>query len=122
MFDGLLSGWLVENGLSSSSWLIRGVSLILAAGTTYIIYKALTRPTDETEFLVVSTDQRSEKKSAVLTVIRFLIFWVAYVLIMFVLSAYLPVMNISLETIIIISEVLIGFLLAMWTVRKIGAR
>ena len=122
VFDGLLSGWLVENGLSSSSWLIRGVSLILAAGTAYIIQKAITRPIDEAKFIVGSTDQRSEKKSTVVTVIRFLIFWVAYVLILFVLSAYLPIMNAILETIIIILEVLIGFLLAAWTVRKTGTR
>lgn len=122
VFDGLLSGWLVENGLSSSSWLIRGVSLILAAGTAYIIQKAITRPIDETKFIVGSTDQRSEKKSTVVTVIRFLIFWIAYVLILFVLSAYLPIMNTILETIIIISEIFIGFLLAAWTVRKIGTR
>ena len=75
---------------------------------------------DETESRVVFTDEIPEKKSPVVTVIRFLIFWVAYVLIMFVLSAYLPIMNPSLETIILISEVFIGFLLAAWTVRKIG--
>ena len=104
------------------SLLINGVSLILSAGTTYAIHKAVTRPTVETEFIVVSTDQRSKKKSAVVTLIRFLIFWVAYVLIMFVLSTYLPMINPSLETIIIISEVFIGFLLAVWTVYKLRNR
>lgn len=121
VFDGLLSGWLVENGLSNSSWLIRGISLVLAAGTTYIFHRAFTRPIDATKLIVGSTDQKAEKKSAVVTVIRFLIFWVAYVLILFVLSVYLPIST-SVETMIIISEVLIGFLLAAWTVRKIGTR
>lgn len=121
VFDGLLAGWLVENGLSSSSWLIRGVSFFLAAVTTYIIFKAVQRQNDTTKSVVVSTDQNAEKKSAVVTVIRFLIFWVAYVLILFVLSVYLPIST-SFETLIIIAEVLIGFLLAAWTVRKIGAR
>jgi hypothetical protein len=121
VFDGLLSGWLVENGLSSSSWLIRGISLVLAAGTTYIFQRAFTRPIDAAKLTVVSTDQKAEKKSAVVTVIRFLIFWVAYVLVLFVLSVYLPISP-SFETMVIISEVLIGFLLAAWTVRKIGTR
>jgi hypothetical protein len=76
----------------------------------------------ETAFTEVSADEIPKKKSAAVTIIRFLIFWVAYVLILFVLSAYLPILNRSFETVIIISEVFIGFLLAAWTVRKIGTR
>ena len=72
----------------------------------------------ETAFTEVSADEIPKKKSAAVTIIRFLIFWVAYVLILFVLSAYLPILNTSLETVIIISEVFIGFLLAAWTVRR----
>ena len=76
----------------------------------------------ETAFTEVFADEIPKKKSAVVTIIRFLIFWVAYVLILFVLSAYLPIMNPSLETVIIISEIFIGFVLAAWTVRKVGTR
>jgi hypothetical protein len=121
LFGWLLSGWFANLGYSSSSWLIRGISLLLAVGSAYIIYKAIERQDNETKFVLASTDQIPQKKSIAVTLIRFLIFWIAYILIMFVLSVYLPIST-RFETIVVISEVLIGFLLAAWTVRKIADR
>jgi glycosyltransferase involved in cell wall biosynthesis len=117
----LLSEWLLHFGYIMPSLLMNGVSLVLAATTTYAIHKNMTRPIHETEFVVVSTDQRFKKKSALVNVIRFLIFWVAYVLIMFVVSAFMPI-GPSIETVILISEIIIAFLLAAWTVYTITNR
>ena len=114
----LLSEWLLNFGYAMPSLLIMGVSLILAAGTTYIIHKATTRSYDKSEFVVVSADEGPKKTSTMVNVIRFLIFWVAYVLIIFIVSVFLPISP-SIETLIIILEVFVAFLLALWTVYKL---
>lgn len=113
----LLSEWLLNFGFSSSSLLMKGVSLLLAVGTVYITYRVIQKSDDAAENVAISTRQTTKRNTILGAIIFFPLFLIAFA---FLIGAILSVVPWG-DYYVMYPIITLGlsFLLALWIASSI---